>query len=263
MKKTVFLTIAALALLAISLHGQVPEKPVPPRLVNDFAGIFNRQQADQLEQSLVQFNNETSTQIVVVTVKDLGGYDISDFSFRLGEKWGVGQKDKDNGVVIVLKPKINQESGLVFVAVGYGLEHLIPDAVANRQIVDYEMIPRFREGDYFTGVVNGIKVIMDLTRGEYTADKYTTAKKEKKKEGSLFGLVIFIFLIILFISRGRKNRFYSPGKALPWWLALTMLNSGRSSGHGSWGGFSGGGGGGGFGGFGGGGFGGGGAGGSW
>ncbi len=261
------LIFALFALLAITVVAEIPDKPDPPRLVNDFAGVFSREESAQLEQTLVDFSNQTSTQIVVVTVKDLEGYDISDYSFRLGEKWGVGQKGKNNGVVIVLKPKSGQEQGKVFVAVGYGLETVIPDAVANRKIVDYEMIPRFREGDYYGGITNGVKVIMDLTRGEYTADHYAQAKNSQQKKGSK-GIIVIIILIILFSSifRGRRNRFHSPGKALPWWLALTMLNSGRGSGS-SWGGFSGGGGfgggGGGFGGFGGGGFGGGGAGGSW
>jgi uncharacterized protein len=269
--KTRFLNLLIVALItvqAINAVAEIPEKANPPRLVNDFAGVFNRQEVEQLEQKLVQYANETSTQIVVVTVKDLDGYDISDYSFRLGEKWGVGQKGKNNGVVIVLKPKTGQESGRVFVAIGYGLESIIPDATANRQIVDYEMVPRFKEGDYFGGISNGINVIMRLAKGEFTADQYAQSKKKEQKKGSLFGLVIIIIIILLFISRGRRNRFYTPGSAIPWWLALTMLNSGRSSGSGSWGGFSGGGGfgsggGGGFGGFGGGSFGGGGAGGSW
>lgn len=239
----------------------IPEKPVSPKLVNDFAGLFDQQQINKLEQVLERFAVETSTQIVVVTVKDLEGYDISDYSFRLGEKWGIGQKEKDNGIVIVLKPKTNEQKGQVFVAVGYGLEHVIPDAVAHRDIIDYEMIPRFKEDDYFTGITNGIKVIMDLARGEYTADQYSHAKKKEQEGGKIIGFIIFLVLLLVFISRGRKSRFYSPGKSLPWWLALTMLGSGRSSHGGSWGGFSGGGGG--FGGFGGGSFGGGGAGGSW
>jgi uncharacterized protein len=223
------------------------------------------------------FARSTTTQICVVTVPSLNGYDIADYAFKLGEKWGVGQKGSNNGVVIVFKPKTDRESGRVFVAIGYGLEGVIPDAVANRLIVNNEMIPHFRENDTYGGLLAGCKVIMSLASKEFTAQEY-----ENGLSDDISGLIVILFLIFLFVffiilfSAGNKkrNRDYTLGeddkKGLMYWLLWSMFDSGSGSGGhsggGSWGNFSGGSGsfgGGGFSGFGGGSFGGGGAGGSW
>jgi uncharacterized protein len=262
MKKIV--SILILLTVFSVLHAEIPERPAPPRLVNDFAGILNQSETNNLETQLVQFAGETSTQIVVVTVPDLEGYDAGDYAFRLGEKWGVGQQDKDNGLVILVKPKTGNEQGRIFIATGYGLEGVLPDAIVNGTIIDNEMIPHFKQNDYYKGLESGINVIMDITRGEYTAEYY---QENYRNKGS--GIPVFFILILFFIIipalRGRKRRFYSPGKDLPLWIALGMMSGNRSH-RGSFGNFSsgrGGFGGGGFGGFGGGSFGGGGAGGSW
>lgn len=263
MKRLIILTIALFGVTF--LNAQIPERPSPQRLVNDFAGVLDRNEYANLEQKLEQFARETSTQILVVTVEDLQGYDAGDFAFRLGEKWGVGQSEKDNGIVILLKPKTANENGQIFIATGYGLEGVLPDAVVNGDVVDTEMIPQFRKDNYYKGLVNGINVIMDITRGEYTADYYRE-NYAQRSGGFAPGLIFFLIIFVIFpILRGRRRRFYSPGKSLPFWLALGMMSGGGSH-RGSFSNFSSGGGnfgGGGFGGFGGGSFGGGGAGGSW
>ncbi len=257
MNRFITLITAFICFISISV-AQIPDRPVPPRLVNDFANILNENQKAQLEDSLVQFARATSTQIVVVTVSDLEGNEPGDYAFKIGEKWGVGQKGEDNGLVVLVKPKQGNSKGQVFIATGYGLEGVLPDAVLNSTVVDNEMIPRFKENDYYGGISSGIKVIMDISRGEYTAEQYQQFYS-KKADGIVPAIIIFI-LVFVFIMRGRRNRFYSPGKSLPFWLALGMMSGGNRSG-GSFGNFSSGSGG--FGGFGGGSFGGGGAGGSW
>lgn len=258
--------------IPLALYAQIPERPVPPRLVNDLAGVLSSDEEQSLEKQLVGFDEETSTQIVVVTVNSLHGYDKADFAYRIGEQWGVGQKGKNNGIVILVLPKSAGRSGEVYVAVGYGLEAVIPDALANRLIVNQEMIPRFRENNYFGGIRDGVTVIMDLARGEYTAGHY--AAKSGKPAGSagpgiLFALLIIILVVLPLVRKGRHV--HSAGsRGLPLWLLLSMMNTGGRH-RGGWGDFSSGrgsfGGGnfgkGGFGGFGGGSFGGGGAGGSW
>jgi uncharacterized protein len=262
-----YLLIGLTILLSFNLSAQtLPDMSNPPRLVNDFAEIMTEQDRLGLEDYLVKFNNETSTQIAVVTVKSLEGTDAGDFAFKLGEKWGIGQKGKNNGILILIKPKYGNEKGQAFIATGYGLEGAVPDAYASR-IVDNEMIPRFKTGDYFGGISAAVKVITELTKGEYTADQYV-----KKTEGSKFGLVFIVFIIvfiIIIISKAGSNskNLSSNGSSLPFWLLMGGLAA-NSRHHGSYGNFSSGsggfgGGGGGFGGFGGGGFGGGGAGGSW
>lgn len=255
-----FLFLLSLLFVVHSINAQVPERPSPPRLVNDFAGVLNQAEAATLENKLVQFARETSTQIVVVTVSDLDGYDPGDFAFRIGEQWGVGQRGSDNGLVILVKPKKGNEQGRIFIATGYGLEGVLPDATVNGTIIENEIIPYFRQNNYYQGLDRGTNVIMDITRGEYTAAYYE--ENYASQGGGLFPVLLFFFFIfiILPILRGRSRRHYSPGKSLPLWLALGLLSGGRSH-TGSFGNFSSGRGG--FGGFGGGSFGGGGAGGSW
>lgn len=265
MKRLIILTIALLGVTFLS--AQIPERPAPQRLLNDFAGVLEQNESARLEQKLEQFARETSTQILVVTVEDLQGYDAGDYAFRLGEKWGVGQRENDNGIVILLRPKTGNENGQIFIATGYGLEGVLPDAVVNGDVVDTEMIPQFKKDNYYKGLVNGINVIMDITRGEYTA-AYYQENYAQRSGGFAPGLIFFIIIFVIVpILRGRRRRFYSPGKSLPFWLALGMMSGGGSH-RGSFSNFSSGGGnfgggGGGFGGFGGGSFGGGGAGGSW
>ena len=264
MKRILFLI--SLFLFSFSVFPQdIPERPNPPRLVNDLANVLTDQEKQQLESELVQFNDQTSTQICIVTLPSLNGMEISDLSFKIGEKWGVGQKGKNNGIVIVFKPKSGNEKGAVYVAVGYGLEGVIPDALVNRNVVDYEMIPHFKEGDIYGGLYAGTKVIMGLASGEFTADAYQKKNSRKKadKGGGGFMLVILIIIVLVSLFKGGRGGQYNSGGSLPFWLALGLLGGGNRGG-GSFGGFSGGGGGGGgFGGFGGGSFGGGGAGGSW
>lgn len=245
------------------LNAQIPDRPSPPRLVNDFSGILTSEEVNTLEMNLVEFARQTSTQIVVVTVDDLQGFDPGDFAFRLGEKWGVGQQGKDNGIVILLKPKTGNQRGQVFIATGYGLEGVLPDAIVNGDIIDTEMIPHFRDENYFQGLASGVSVIMDITRGEYTAEYYR--ENVARSGGGVFpGILFFLILfVILPVLRGRRRGVYSPGKNLPLWVALGLMAGGGGR-RGSFGDFSSGGGNfGGFGGFGGGSFGGGGAGGSW
>ena len=123
---------------------ELPAPMDPPRLVNDFAGLLNQNEVAMLETKLRSYHDTTSTQVYIVIVNDLLGYDKSDYAFRLGEKWGIGQKNKNNGALILVKPKAGREKGEAFIAIGYGLEDVIPDITANH-IVDLEMIPYFKE----------------------------------------------------------------------------------------------------------------------
>jgi len=248
---------------------EFPARPEPPRLVNDFAGVLSSEQVASLENKLVNFYQKTSTQIAIVTMKSLSGYDPGDFSFKLSEKWGIGQKGKNNGILILVKPKLPNEKGEVFVAVGYGLEAVVPDAVARQAIVGAELLPAFKQNDFFTGLDRSTDVLISLTSGEFTADQYVKSVKKGGKDGKdgIGGFVlIMIILVIVFIFKrggGNSRGLGSTGSLLGGMLLGSMLGGNH---RGSWGGFSGGGGssgGGGFGGFGGGSFGGGGAGGSW
>jgi uncharacterized protein len=265
-KKSFFVILSVLFSLSIFAQ-DIPERPVPPKLVNDFAGMLSPQEANALEQKLVSFDQSTSTQIAIVTLSDLHGYSPEDYAQRLGEKWGIGQKGLNNGVLILVKPKTADSDGRVFIAQGYGLEGVIPDITA-AEIVDKEILPSFKNGDYYGGLDKATGTLMSLASGEFTAKDYD-AKAKKSGGASILPVLFIIFLVILLTrgGRGSGNRRITTGSNLPFWLLMGMMGSGGSH-RGSWGGFSGGGGGGfsgggGFGGFGGGSFGGGGAGGSW
>lgn len=260
-KSCIILLIALLALSFQNTAQDLPPRPVPPRLINDLAGVLSASEVQRLEEKLVGFNNSSSNQITVVIVSSLDGYDKADYAIKLGHEWGVGQKNFDNGVVVLVKPRTGNERGEAFIAVGYGLEPVITDA-ASRRIIENEMIPYFRENNYYAGIDAATDVLMGLASKEYSSDEYAP------QVSPFVGLIpiIIIFLIIFFISRAGSSQ-KSMGKSLPFWTMLMLMNSMGGS-KGSFGNFSGGrgsfgGGGGGFRGFGGGGFGGGGAGGSW
>lgn len=268
-RKYLYLSISVLlvslwAILSVQAQ-DIPDKPVPQRLVNDFAGLLSRQEINALEQKLVAFNDSTSTQIAVVTVATLNGYDIADYAQRLAQKWGIGQKGLNNGILVLVKPKTSDSNGEVVLEQGYGLEGAIPDILAG-QIIDNEMIPAFRNGDYYGGIDKATSTLMSLARGEFTAEEYgQRSGSGSKKSPSIFIIILIVILISIFSrggGRGGRNRRITSRSDLPIWLLMSMLGSGGRSHGGSWGGFSGGGGGG-FGGFGGGSFGGGGARGSW
>ncbi|MGC8866114.1 MAG: TPM domain-containing protein [Bacteroidales bacterium] len=261
-----FLFFLGMLFQFISLSAaDLPERPVPPRLINDLAQVLDPARVAQLEARLVAFNDSTSTQIAIVTVPSLGDYDITDFADRLAEKWGVGQKGKNNGVLIVLKPKNDEGPGRVRISVGYGLEDVITDAVSKR-IIESEMIPRFRNGDYTGGLEAAVDVLMKLSSGKYKAEDYL-----KGGEAPLVGVIVFIIIMLVvfvLLSRGRNKYDHMRGNTGSVLSTLMWLDMLGSMGHrGKWSDFSNGsgpfGGGGGFGGFGGGSFGGGGASGSW
>ncbi|MFU8842344.1 MAG: TPM domain-containing protein [Bacteroidales bacterium] len=247
----------------------IPDLPDPPRLVNDYAGLFSNSEISALENKLVSFSDTNSTQIVVVVVNSLHGYDITDFSQRLAQQWGIGQARFNNGVIIVLKPRNAEGKGEVNIDVGYGLEHLIPDITA-KQIIEREMIPRFRENDYYGGIDTAVNAIMSLAAGHFTAEGYAQQGDEPNPLGFLVPIIILI-IVITWINRSRGNQYNTGSKSsMPFWTAVmlgSMMSHGSKGSYGNFksgsGGFGGGGRSGGFGGFGGGRFGGGGASGSW
>ena len=258
--------LIVILILSASRAQEIPPRPQPPRLVNDFADILSPQQEQSLENKLVRFNDTTSNQITIVTVNSIGDYDPAMFAYEIGTQWKVGQKKFDNGVVVLVKPKHGvSDRGRAYIAVGYGLEPAIPDAIAKR-IVENEMIPEFRNGNYYAGLNKATNVLTQLASGEISAKGYG---KKTGSRGAYSFIPFFVIIIIIILMKVFGNRSSGMGRrgGGGLWTGLWLGSMMGSSHSGSWGGFSGGGsgfgGGGGFGGFGGGSFGGGGAGGSW
>lgn len=268
MAKIRHLFLLLLVLASALPAAAIPPKPSPQRLVNDFAGLFTAGQVDELERKLVAFDDSTSNQITVVTVNDLEGRAAADYADRIGIEWGVGSKARNNGIVVLVKPKTPDSGGQVTIQVGYGLEGAIPDIYASR-IIRNDMIPHFQVNDYYGGVEQACETLMALASGEIAEPRSRDDEEDDVFE-SLLAMLILLFLMILVIKMihrsggnhgggngtgGRDRHIWvGPIGGSPW---------GGSSRGGSWGGGLGGGFGGGFGGFGGGSFGGGGASGSW
>ena len=236
--------------------GQIPNRPNPPKLYNnlskEFPDFLSSQQAEQLEQQLQDFSLETSNQICVVIVDDLNGLDDASFAVGVLNSWGVGQKDKNNGVIILVKPTGNSGERKLFISVGYGLEGAITD-LQTKHIRENQIVPYFKQQQFYEGLEAGCQALMQAAKGEYNEKT-----KGRPKGSGIENLVrnhpiIFIIFVIIFVFIMFKGGGGRGGGG------ITYFGGGSS-----FGGFSGGGGGGSsFGGFGGGGGGGGGSGGSW
>ncbi len=257
-RRFVWLTLCWLAaLLSASVSSFAAETipPVPDHYFNDYAHVVSPATAAQLNQTLEDFERKTSNQILVVIYPKMeSDSSIEDYTVRVAQSWRVGQKAKNNGAVLF----VFIQDRKMFLQVGYGLEGALPDVLAKR-IIENEIKPRFRNGDYDGGLTAGVTAILAATQGEYKGTGQTAGNQQG---GASAGAIVFVFVVVLlaiFLMAARRRSYGYGG-----WV----LGSGGFSG-GTWGGGWGGGGGGwsggGGGGFsaGGGSFGGGGAGGSW
>lgn len=235
-------------------------------LVTDFTGTLSSDQQQSLENKLVAFNDSTSTQIAVVLIKSVGDYDISEYAVNLGRKWGIGQKGKNNGILMLIAVGDRK----VTIQTGYGAEGAVPDVIAH-DIIEDDIKPQFKAGNYYAGIDAGTNSLIKYMKGEYKAPEKVNQKSDGGGAGAFIIVIIIVVVIILIIRKGGGgsggNRVIGRrGGASPFWWFLAGSALGRGSNGGGWGGgsgFGGGSGGGGFGGFGGGSFGGGGASGSW
>lgn len=254
-----FLSALLLAVAITSAAARQTSLPAPPSdYILDQAGVFTPAQKAALAGKLAQFERDTSDQLWVCVLPQVpDDYALEDFTQRTAESWGVGRKQKDNGIVLFVFPKSRQTR----IEVGYGLEGAVPDALASG-IINAEMIPSFRAGDMAGGVMRGADALIAAARGEYRGSGRTLAEEQGTEQDPAAALVFWIILIVILIivvrrSHSRGGTVYSPGGRRDVYFPGNF-----GGGFGSGGGFGGGGfGGGSFGG--GGGFGGGGASGRW
>lgn len=236
--------------------------PMPPRHFNDYAGIVARGAAQQLDQELVQFERDTSNQIVVAIFPRMqSDSSVEDYTVRVAQAWGVGTKERKNGAVLFAF----QESHDLRIVTGYGLEGVLPDALCKR-IIEEQIVPRFRQGDFTGGMTAGVHAMLAATRGEYRGTGRTAHDRRggNAPDGVLGGLVVLLIIagvVVQAIFGRRRNVVYNRVGRRGVWINPGNPWGGLGGGGGGWGG-GGGGGGGGFSG-GGGSFGGGGAGGKW
>ena len=246
----------------ITFADEFPPKPSSP--VVDYTNTLSAEQVNQLVTKIRSFEDSTSTQFAVVIMKSIGDNDVLEYAARLGNYWGVGQKGKNNGIIILLA----MEGHHVGIQIGRGLEGAATDGLTG-EIIRKEMVPWFRKGDFYHGVDNAVVALMKITSGEFKADQYMHGADNGAPPLFMF-FMIFVIIIIVFSFRATQVNRYAHLNGLSFWAAWMLLNAASRRSRGSWGSFTGGGfgggfggGGGGWGGFGGGSFGGGGAGGSW
>lgn len=241
---------------------QIPEKPQLETSVYDYINLLSESQKKNLEQKLIRYSDSTSTQIVMAIIRSTEGENITYLGAQWGQKWGIGQETKDNGILVLLA----KDDRKIAINTGYGVEGSLTDAMS-RRIIENVIIPQFKQDDYYGGLNNGADAIFQVLNGEFQEDRTFDDNPGFPFEVFL-PIIIFIVILIILSSRNRRNKGGRGGgkkSGLDLWDIIILSNMGRGGfGGGSSGGGFGSGGGGGFsGGFGGGGFGGGGASGGW
>lgn len=258
-KRSGLLGAFCLAVLATTMAaGLALAAPTFPPLtgrVVDNAQLLSPQAEAQITGKLEALEQQTGRQLVVATIPDLQGYPIEDYGYQLGRTWGIGDKDRDDGVLLLVAPKERS----VRIEVGYGLEPVLTDALSSL-IIQQRILPAFKQGNLEQGIVDGTDaIVQQLSLPDEEAKALASAPAERSGGGSVGIPHIFVVLIAIWLIGGVLGAF-SPRRRRSglWWLLPLLLSNGGHRGGGGWGG----GGGGGFGG-GGGSFGGGGSSGSW
>jgi uncharacterized protein len=260
-KFQISISVSQIAIFAFLLFSQVtlgqytiPEKPSFQTSVYDYAKLLSGAEKTQLEEKLVRYSDTTSTQIVVIIIEDLNGDNIETLTPNWGEKWGIGDAEKDNGIVILL----SKNDRKIWISPGYGTEVQLVAGMAG-EIVRNVIIPEFKAGSYYNGLDKGTDAVFKVLTGKYKGER----KKDKGSKIPLLIILVFVILFLIIASKSKgKNGGNSGGFGGPDLMDIIILSS-LGRGGGNFGGGSSSGGGGFGGGFGGGGFSGGGAGGSW
>lgn len=199
--------------------------PKPIGFVNDFANILNEEKENQISRILIELNEKTGAELVIVTLKTLNGEDYIDYATKLFERWQIGKKGKDNGILILLALQERK----IKVEVGYGLEGILPDGKVGG-ILDTYSIPYLASGDYGRGITEPAKVIVSIIAhdsGVTIGESKNVVYAQRSRKGGLGGL---IFILIIFFFLGRRMGF------LPMFLMLSSMGRGFSGFGGSFGG---------------------------
>lgn len=223
MKRILVLTVLLAGWIAAPL-ADAQDIPYLSGRVNDYAGILSSQTIYDLENQLKAHEQKTSDQVAVLTVANLEGQAIEDFSMKVVETWKLGQKDKDNGVLLL----ISRDDRKLRIEVGRGLEGVLTDALCS-QIIRHQITPRFKNGDFDGGVKAGIDAILGTIDGTYTADESDGQGVEGGFEGlgdKLIGLAIFTFVVGLFtfvalVQKGAGSWFLYFF-LIPFWIAFPL-----------------------------------------
>jgi uncharacterized protein len=234
MRKTAILLFSLLLLFPAGI-GLALDVPKLTGYVNDNADIISSGVELKIENYLRQFEGSDSTQIGVLTIPSLEGESLEEYALKVAEAWLLGQKGKDNGVLLL----VARDDRKIRIEVGYGLEGKLTDLLAGR-IIDQEMVPYFRQGNFEGGIIAGINALTEVVRGEYKGDGRPAAKKKRRSPWGLLALLFFLGPSLLrFGALGYRGRGYR--RSGMFWIG-GPFGGGGGGGFGG-GGFSGGGGG--------------------
>lgn len=191
-KTKLLVILLLLQFSSIAQDSTYPKPQSPPKLVNDFADVMSYSQSQWLEDKLVKFDRETSTQISIITVNTTNGIDIADYAIEIGNQWGIGREKKNNGVIILAAMNDHK----VTIMTGYGLEGALPDVLC-KQIIDNEITPAFKESDYYTGFDRAADAIISATKGEYKAGSHYSKPWKMPRWLLILSLIIGINAVMI------------------------------------------------------------------
>ncbi|MDH5415218.1 MAG: TPM domain-containing protein, partial [Flavobacteriaceae bacterium] len=200
-KQTYFsflLSLALTILLGFSglAQADIPPKPTVQTSVYDDAKILSSFDKNALEQKLINYSDTTSTQIVVATVNTIQGENIALYAAEWAHQWGIGQAKEDNGVFIL----VAKDDRKLTIQTGYGVEHLLTDALSKR-IIENIITPEFKQGNYYEGLDRGTGAIIEVLRGQYK----DTRQRDSEGSGIPIWLIILFFIILMIILSNRNK----------------------------------------------------------
>ncbi len=246
MKKFLISRYMMLALVVLSatlsLNTGVPPQPKNANeLVYDYAHVIDSANLAVINDSLKSLYRYNKSQVVVLTVESLDGMDIADYCQEVFETWGIGDKETNNGVLIVVKPKTESSNGKVRIHTGYGAEGVLPDLLCKKIQTD-SMIPAFKENNYGLAILKAVSLITPAMKGEYPQDikTFLDEKEKERKSNALVAVIVYVILYIIlcgliwyFFFMPTKKDWYSL-MASPIIAAAAAASSRRSSGGSSW-----------------------------
>lgn len=195
MKRILLAFIIVFLNLSQILAQNLPPRPEPAQFVNDYADFLSEGERLYLENMLKTYSDSTSNQIVIVSIESLEGYPLETYSLELAQKWGIGQKETDNGILILL----SKEERKIRIEVGYGLEDKIPDLFA-QHVIDKEMTPKFKEGNFYGGLLDALKALKKALEGSFTAEDLQKQEANKRRFWSRLAIYIPLSILLLIMS---------------------------------------------------------------
>ncbi|WP_237274387.1 TPM domain-containing protein [Tenacibaculum ovolyticum] len=234
--KKVLLFIIAFAFIQtlFSQGFEIPKKPNEETSVYDYVGLLSKGQKINLENKLIKYSDTTSTQIVIAIIDSTKGENINYLGANWLSNWGIGQAEEDNGVLIILA----KDDRKLAISTGYGVEHLLTDFLSKR-IIEREIIPGFKRGDYYAGLNSGADAIFKALNGEYKGSR----KKSEDFDPSfiIFIIILIIFFVLIFRgnkgNRGGGKRNYRRSDSRSILETIILSNAGRGGfGNGGFGG---------------------------